>query len=202
MKQIKLNLGCGSVTPEGWLNVDYAVGAWCVKIPFFPLINKKIRLFHMNWNPNIMRQDLRKRFPWSTNSVDCIYCSHTLEHFSKSEGQRFLKECCRVLKLNGIIRILVPDLKVFVDDYIAGQIAAEDFIEKIGCCYGDKRLSAFISFPHKCMYDGEALLRVVKNADFICQIKKPFESDIQDIEIIESPSGRAENSIIVEGKRT
>jgi len=33
----KLNLGCGSKTPSGWINVDYAPGAKLSKIP---LVNK------------------------------------------------------------------------------------------------------------------------------------------------------------------
>jgi hypothetical protein len=35
---LKLNLGCGSHVPSGWVNVDYALGAWVAKLPVFSLI--------------------------------------------------------------------------------------------------------------------------------------------------------------------
>jgi len=31
---MKLNLGCGNQVVEGWVNVDYALGARFAKIPF------------------------------------------------------------------------------------------------------------------------------------------------------------------------
>ncbi|MGA2463613.1 MAG: methyltransferase domain-containing protein [Thermodesulfobacteriota bacterium] len=201
MREIRLNLGCASITPEGWINVDFALGAWFAKIPFFRLINKKIKLFNTDWNAKVMLHDLRRDLPWQNNAVNYIYCSHTLEHFSKNEGRRVRSECYRVLKPGGVVRILVPDLKTLVMDYIRGEISADDFLDRLGCCYGDRRFSAFISFPHKCMYDASALMRVMESVNFICHIRNPYESEIPDIKRIESLSGRAETSLIVEGKK-
>ncbi|MBE0573824.1 methyltransferase domain-containing protein [Candidatus Dojkabacteria bacterium] len=110
----KLNLGCGDETPVGWVNVDYAPGAKLAKIP---LINK-FSLTKVKWDKTIMIQNLLKNFPWETNTIDIIYSSHTLEHFTREEGQHFLKECHRVLKTGGLIRILVPDLKNFTLKYL------------------------------------------------------------------------------------
>jgi len=104
VQQVRLNLGCGSQTPAGWVNVDYALGARLVKLPFFAWLNRKLRLFKLDWDRGILIHDLRKRFPWKDSSVDVIYCSHTLEHFSKEEGVHFLNECYRVLKSNGLIK--------------------------------------------------------------------------------------------------
>ena len=108
---MKLNLGCGSQVPAGWVNVDYALGAQFMKIPFFRAFNRKVKLFNLDWNEKIYLHDLTKKFPWTDSSIDIIYSSHTLEHFSKQDGKRFLSECHRVLRENGIIRIVVPDLR-------------------------------------------------------------------------------------------
>lgn len=47
---MKLNLGCGSVTPEAWINVDYAFGAWMAKIPLFKSVNRRLRLVNVDWD--------------------------------------------------------------------------------------------------------------------------------------------------------
>lgn len=42
---MKLNLGCGKEVVDGWVNVDYGLGAKLSKIPFFSSINKRTKLF-------------------------------------------------------------------------------------------------------------------------------------------------------------
>ncbi len=114
---MKLNLGCGGMVADGWINVDYALGARLMKFPLFAVVNRRVRLFNMDWDRRVFIHDLRKTFPWDTESVDAIYTSHTLEHLSKEDGRKFLDECFRVLKPGGLIRIVVPDLKVIISAY-------------------------------------------------------------------------------------
>lgn len=189
---LKLNLGCGSQTPNGWVNVDYALGAWIAKLPVFSLINKVFRIINIDWSDEIFMHDLRKRFPWKDNSVNIIYSSHTLEHLSKTEGLNFLRECYRVLKPNGIIRIVVPDLKAIVDKYQQGEIAADEVLDQLHVSYESpddgflkQKLAPFIRFPHKCMYDTPTLLRVMSDIGFEVASKQGFESEIDDVEIVE-----------------
>lgn len=114
VQDMKLNLGCGFQVPDEWINVDYAFGARFVKIPFFRRLNRKLKLFDLDWNQRIYLHDLTRKFPWRDGTVDVVYSSHTLEHFTGEQGRLFLTECHRVPKRNGIIRIVVPDLKVWV----------------------------------------------------------------------------------------
>ena len=86
---MKLNLGCGAQVLDGWVNVDYALGARFMKIPFFSAFNKKAKLFNLEWNEKIHIHDLTKKFPWADSSVDIVYSSHTLEHLSREEGKIF-----------------------------------------------------------------------------------------------------------------
>ena len=134
---MKLNLGCGSQVPDGWVNVDYAPGARFTKIPFFRALNRKLRLFDLDWNEKIYIHDLTKAFPWANSTIDIVYSSHALEHFSREDGRRFLSECHRVLHKNGIIRIVVPDLRHDVVEYTEGRIHADDFVEKLGVLFGN-----------------------------------------------------------------
>lgn len=204
---LKLNLGCGSHIPDGWVNVDYALGAWIAKLPVISTINKQFKLVNFDWSEKILLHDLRKKFPWEDNSVDVIYSSHTLEHLSRSEGLHFLKECYRVLKPNGIIRIIVPDLMVIIQKYIEGKIAADRVLDELYVGYDSpndgaikQKLAPFIRFPHKCMYDTPALLRVMSEIGFDVASKQAFESDIEDVKAIER-SNRTDEAVIVEGRK-
>lgn len=49
--------------------------------------------------------------PFKTESVDNIYSSHTVEHFSHTEVEGVLFEWCRTLKKGGILELRCPDLR-------------------------------------------------------------------------------------------
>jgi ubiquinone/menaquinone biosynthesis C-methylase UbiE len=203
---MKLNLGCGAHVIPDWVNVDYSLGSRLMKTPFFRSLNKRMKLFNLNWDKNIYIYDLTREFPWPGSSIDIIYSSHTLEHFSKEDGRRFLSECRRVLRKDGIIRIIVPDLKKVVTEYTEGRIYADDFVEKLGVLYGStnnsmkKRFSIFFEYPHKCMYDTPRLLEILKEIGFEVTARNAFDSDIDEIRVIEL-EGRTENAAIVEGRK-
>ncbi len=203
---MKLNLGCGNQVIQGWINVDYSLGAKFAKIPLFRIINKKLHLFDLDWDKRIFIHNLTKKFPWKNNTIDIIYSSHTLEHFTYEEGCFFLTECHRILKHNGIIRIVVPDLQVFVKEYIDGKLCADQFIAKLGVLSGNSKnpiknfLSHFIQFPHKCMYDTQTLLNLLNYIGFDAVSKKEFNSAIEDIKQIENKK-RTEKAVIVEGRK-
>jgi hypothetical protein len=57
---IKLNLGCGSHTPDSWINVDYALGAWVAKLLVVSMINKTFKIIKLDWTDQIVLHDLRK----------------------------------------------------------------------------------------------------------------------------------------------
>lgn len=203
---MKLNLGCGSHVPDSWVNVDYALGARFMKIPFFRVLNKKAKLFNFDWDKKIYLHDLTKTFPWADSSVAIVYTSHTLEHFSKTDGRRFLAECYRVLRKGGILRVVVPDLRQFVMEYIEGGMYADDFVENLGVLYGNSsnnfksRLSPFYQFPHKCMYDISRLLEILNDIGFQASTRAAFDSDIEDIQLVEL-ADRAEHAAIAEGRK-
>jgi len=203
---VKLNLGCGDQIPQGWTNVDYALGAKFAKIPLFSSANRRLKLFNIEWDKEIHVHDLTTRFPWHDGQAECVYSSHTLEHFTREEGLVFLKECHRVLKKDGVIRIVVPDLRVIVENYLNDDIKAVHFLEELGVLYAGVRgrikskLARFIQFPHKCMYDSEALLSVMSEIGFKCEQKKVFSSHIKDIALVEREV-RAQNAVIVEGRK-
>jgi len=203
---MKLNLGCGAQVVAGWTNVDDAFGARLFKLPLFRQLNKKLKLFRLEWHKNVVIHNLTKPFPWNDDSVDTIYSSHTLEHFTRDEGRFFLNECYRILCRGGIIRIIVPDLNFIVERYTNGVLKADRFIEELGVHYSSQndsvktKLARLTYFPHKCMYDTQTLMEIMSEIGFTAEKRKAFDSDITGIEIIELED-RTNNSIIVEGKK-
>lgn len=203
---MRLNLGCGAQVPYGWINVDYALGARFARVPFFRALNRKLRLFDFDWDERIYIQDLSEQFPWPDNTIDIVYSSHLLEHFTREDGRRFIAECHRVLRNDGILRIVVPDLRHIVVEYFEGRIPADDFVESLGVLCGNNknalkdRLAPFIQFPHKCMYDASRLLGILRKAGFDAATRDPFESEISDIRNIEL-KGRTKDALIVEATK-
>lgn len=51
-----------------------------------------------------------KEYPFQI-ILEVLCTSHMVEHLDRDEVISFLKEACRILAPNGIIRIVVPDLK-------------------------------------------------------------------------------------------
>jgi len=90
-----LNLGCGNRYNTEWVNIDF------VATP-----------------PHVMGHNLLKGIPFPDAEFDAVYHSHVLEHFSKKDGVNFIKECYRILKPGGVIRIAVPDLEGIVRCYL------------------------------------------------------------------------------------
>ena len=220
MNKIKLNLGCGSVRPDGWINTDSSLNANIQKIP---VIGKRItRLF----NPieysgnNVHYMNLNKPWRYKNNSIDVVYASHLFEHLTLKSGSLFLQESLRCLKPGGVIRIVVPDLykisKKYVEEYEsnAEQIDTTKFImwainmHREGQ-YGNvgffkKIILEWQGYPHqhKFMYDEKSLSVKLTDHGFkdILSLKYGLSHYIENIKDVE---GKNESylSVYVEGKK-
>jgi len=96
-----INLGSGiSWVRDGWTAIDK-----CHK-----LTNDE-RVLAID----VLDGKLLKHFEDET--VDSIYTSHTLEHFTLVETKNILNDCYKILKPKRIIRIVVPDLDICIEKY-------------------------------------------------------------------------------------
>jgi SAM-dependent methyltransferase len=121
-----LNLGCGTKVSElkEIVNIDWSIYLHLknnlLLKPLLPFVFKGERLEKINSLPdNIVVHNLASGIPFSDNSVDAVYHSHILEHLDPNIAESFLREVFRVLKPNGIIRIVVPDLERICQDYLS-----------------------------------------------------------------------------------
>lgn len=90
-----LNLGCGYRFHPSWTNVDFT-----------------------ETGPGVIAHNLTQGINFTNDSFEAIYHSHVLEHFSKSQAQKFIQECYRVLRPQGVLRIAVPDMEQIIRSYI------------------------------------------------------------------------------------
>lgn len=63
------------------------------------------------WSNYDSEVDIAKPLPFADATVDFILCEHCMEHIAQYEAINFLKECRRVIKENGVARIIVPSLE-------------------------------------------------------------------------------------------
>ena len=102
---MKLN-GCGSSVPDGWVNVDCPIElGWRSSFSPWPMNIWNLR---GEVGPTIYLTTCEER-SLKDRSADIIYSSH-LEHLSRRDDRR-LAECNRVLRVGGIVRLVVPDLR-------------------------------------------------------------------------------------------
>jgi SAM-dependent methyltransferase len=206
MKVVKLNLGAGPTGLNGWINYDWGLLPLMAKLKVMRDLLVKIgwlgKEYQVEW-PEFELHDIRRTFPLDDDSVDYIYCSHVLEHFEKSEAARILKDCLRVLKNTGVIRIVVPDLKKMVELY--GRNSDADKFSKLVWGFDDGNLQKskldnirrlFIR-EHKWAYDIKSMADLLKLVGFKdVRVSEHGKSKIPDIEFLDLKEHKQESMYI------
>lgn len=87
--QPKLQLGTGSTPLEGWLNTDLLASRTSIAL------------------------DATRPFRFPNETFQYVYSEHMLAILTVSQAQKFAKECWRVLRPGGVLRIATADLGFF-----------------------------------------------------------------------------------------
>jgi SAM-dependent methyltransferase len=161
-QEIKINIGSGLSGIEGWHNLDNSP---TIPLSRIPLLNRLLKT--PPWPRDVQRYDVRKGLRFAGGSVRYIYSSHAFEHFTAAESLAVTKECFRVLTPNGILRIVVPDLALIVQEYLrdSSPQAAQTFLSRLSL----NRSFHDVIHPgsnHSQMFDGKALVHLLRQAGF------------------------------------
>ncbi|MBU2623837.1 MAG: methyltransferase domain-containing protein [Proteobacteria bacterium] len=201
---VKVNLGCGLAVTTGWINVDGSLNAFVATLPevFHRLafrLSGANRYYsepeyrHLLASNTFFHANLSYGIPSKNESVDFVYSSHFLEHLCPSEAESFLRECLRILKPGGVIRVCVPDLAYAMKMYSSGrkQEALDKyfFVEDKGSFYA----------RHKYMYDLELLSNLLSEIGFKSIRQYDYRvGNVPDIELLDN---RPEDTLFVEAKK-
>jgi len=191
----KLQLGAGPTFIDGWLSTDITPES-----------------------DHVVYLDTTKPFSFDEKTFDYVYSEHIIEHISWHEGLLMLKECRRVLKPGGTIRIATPDLEVLIGLYsrnldplneryinwITNRFLTGIHVYKASFVINN----AFRNWGHQFLYDGELMEMAMQEAGFT-NIKRciPGESDDENLRGIESHGKNVDNvemaffeTMVYEGK--
>lgn len=138
---LRLHLGCGASPKPGWVNVD--------------LVGVEADLW---W-------DVARRLPFAASQVDVIFHEHLLEHLPLDQALALTRECQRVLKDGGVLRIAVPDCQAYLASYAENRT----FLEESRPGRPTALLAAaevFFRHGHRSAYDLETLTLLCKEAGF------------------------------------
>jgi predicted SAM-dependent methyltransferase len=133
-RDLRLNLGCGSLALPGWINVD--------------LLGLPVDLA---WN-------LSRPLPFPNNSVSAIFHEHVLEHLPASAGYEFLRECHRIMKPGAVMRAAIPDAAKYIRSYCDPQHAFLNSwrqLKERGLPTLLGLQEEFYGFGHRTIYDAE-----------------------------------------------
>lgn len=154
----RVHIGSASHPLSEWINVDVGGGDLMIDV---------------NWG-----------LPLGDESTSHIYCAHLLEHLRyHDQAPRFLREAHRILQPDGVIRLVVPDVRRLLRAYASED--AEFFVDRsrfygIGDAFTSAGVATLdyilmfcgagpqqhLSFNHKFGYDLETLSRLLRLAGF------------------------------------
>lgn len=186
----RINIGCGISGIAGWHNLDNSPTILLSRIP---VVRRLSRI--PNWPRDVRRVDVRKGLPFEDQSATCIYSSHTFEHFTWEESLAITKECFRVLKSEGVLRIVVPDLRLIVGEYLRNQMpkASHEFLRRLSLTH-DVFDFLHPGTNHSQMFDENSLAHLFREAGFrnpeVCGY---LQSRIPDISSVELEARRRES---------
>lgn len=190
-RPVMLNLGAGLGQDEAWINYDRSrVARVAHNRVARALVAAAARLGLaskgeiLDWPKSTRTADLTKGIPHGDGTVDAVYSSHMLEHVTRDQAEFVLRECHRVLRPGGTLRVVVPDLRLLARKYLDGDRAffgdhdgplADAFVRSLYLRSVPKgrlpeRLARRVlrtdEGGHQWMYDGESMSRLIARAGF------------------------------------
>jgi len=145
--------------------------------------------------------------PMADGSMEGVNMSHFLEHFTLAQGEAILRECRRVLRRGGTLRISCPDLARYAAAYVSRD---REFFEAVSgpafCRYagletfGDRFISKAYDDDggHKWFYDVESATHLLRKVGFgTIEARGVHQSRLPRIESIE-PAYRERETFYVE----
>jgi predicted SAM-dependent methyltransferase len=213
----QVNIGCGQTATPGWINYDNSVSVLLGRLPrslvrclgHIGLLSPHNLSFIEYCRVNSVKRASALSIPEASGTVDVVYSSHMLEHLDRREARLFLHECKRIMKPNGILRLVVPDLKPRIDYYYTFEKDGDRLLESFLFDLDKPRgLLNWLNHAvtggrnHHWMYDFGSLSRFVESCGFHdSKDLKPGETTIEEPGALDLREHEAAWSLYLETRR-
>ena len=151
----RLHFGCGPIRLEGWENLDRA------------------------------SVDLCKPLPFEDGSAGFIFLEHVIEHVGIHDSYRFFKECARILRSGGVVRLAFPSIpKIWAsssDAYLSYQ-------KKMGWGDGTKESgvkATLFEHEHQTAWTSELMIAILESLGFRAYVREIGMSDYEALQGVE-----------------
>jgi predicted SAM-dependent methyltransferase len=201
----------------GWQNLDKSPSVYLAQVPRLRTALARLKILRggqVSGLPRgVVHADVTRGLPYANGSVEFIYSGHMIEHLSRWQGLQMLRECHRVMRPGGVIRIVTPDLRILVESYLANdfpeplekQTAADSFMSELNprAEIDDNIVRRFLwrnisGTPHQWLYDYESLSVLLTEAGFTDPTLASYrEGRIPDLDRLE----HRPRSVFVEASR-
>ena len=181
-----MDLGCGRNCHPELINLDYL------------------------WHPEVdVCWDIQTGIPFPDGKLKGIFTEHCLEHFPIAKAFYLLKECRRILRPGGILRIVVPDAGMYLERYYERSrkksaelfpFEAKEFFEgfytpilSVNRIYYQDREQAF---GHRTMFDFALMEKLLRKAGFEKVEQKKYRKGEDPILLVDTESRKVESLYI------
>ena len=143
----RLHLGSGDHHLAGWINIDRDASTGVD-----------------------VAADLTQEMPLRSDSVDLIHSEDFIEHIDEADGKLALRECHRVLRTGGVLRLLTPDLRAIVEEVYLRRNPhhlrwCRTYLEAGDPCQA-LNMHMRMSGDHRFLYDEEHLTTLLREIGF------------------------------------
>ena len=174
-----INVGCGMTPVEGALNADNSFSVYLAHHrPLFFLM-KTLRLLsqeniacaEFSRAHGIVHMDCT-RMELPDGCADVLYASHMVEHLTRAQTARFLAEARRVLKPGGTLRLVLPDMRLLVEEYLCGHdcdrlVARTLLADETESGFFARLRALFFGYRgHRWMYDVPSVIALLSGSGF------------------------------------
>jgi len=161
----KLQIGSDVCQLPGWLNTDlYPKALGCVTL------------------------DATKPFPFRSGSFDYVFSEHQIEHIAFNDALKMLRECHRILRPGGKIRIALPSVDRLLELFESSNTEVQQKYVTIRTkeCYPDVQNAnpcfainaAFMNWGHRFLYDRATLKSLLQEIGYTdIKFFQPGKSD-------------------------
>jgi predicted SAM-dependent methyltransferase len=203
MERMIVNFGCGICAPPGYINVDGSLTVLLARIPLpAALYGPKAGLVAAMRKGHVQYGTAR-RLRFGRGSLDGFYASHVLEHMSRSECTDLLRRVRSWLKPEGVLRVALPDLRLFIRHYTTGELDADRFVEMTHLAVDSLPSWQVVlgHSSHRWMYDSKSFAQMLTSLGYSGVKEYRYaESAMPELAALDVEAQRQDESFYIEAK--